>query len=805
MKIKQYVINAMILVVVFVLAVLFFSAITNEGNNAMTADMDAPTMPQISFASKEFGVNILSGNKQEMDKTKIRDVITPVYNGVLNMNILAYDNTITQVDYKVYTLDGHEELLNGSKKEIGDTIELDLSKSDVVSQERLLSIILHREKGKEVYFYTRVADAELTFAEQYLSFVHGFSEAAISKDENVDIAVYLEPDQSETNGNYSKVTIHNNYDTVSWGDLAPTTEGKVRYNIMELRANYASIKLEYYVLIGEEDNQDTCKVREFFKVRYDSKKNEYYLLDYQRNTEMLFHIGDAAITGKGIILGLLDSDAQYLVNGDGSAVSFVQAGEVWNYNKTKGELAKVFSFSDRESADLRSNTDKHDIKLLKVDKEGNTTFGIFGYMNRGHHEGKTGALVYQYNMEENTVEEKLFIESNEGYEIVENTLEKLLYYSEKRNKVCVLSEDVLYEVELSKDQRGKHQVVQNLEEGHYAISENKRQIAYEAKGVEKEGDNIIIRNLETGEEQSVASKKGEYVKILGFVNDDFVYGIYKEEDAGDDTFGEWQYAMYKVVIRNSKGKEIKTYEEDNIFVNDALIESNMITLHRIAKENGTYHAIGDDYIINNEETKSSNIYMETYADKSRGMLMRLIFVDGIANKETKLLSPKQVIYDKPITISLKEDEKEKGTKSKDHFYVYGQGGLKGVYDNVGDAINGAEACAGIVTDDVGSYIWERGNRSLTYAMPKPETVISKLKKSDNYQKINIKGTTAEQMLYLVSRDIPVLAVTKEERELVLTGYDMVGIFYTDINSGEKGSATYEELEEITEAYIGAVF
>ena len=86
-------------------------------------------------------------------------------------------------------------------------------------------------------------------------------------------------------------------------------------------------------------------------------------------------------------------------------MSFVQAGELWNYNRDRDEVSLVFSFADAENTDTRNMLMQHDIKILNVDEKGNTTFAVCGYMNRGSHEGETGSAVYYYNIEQNSVEE----------------------------------------------------------------------------------------------------------------------------------------------------------------------------------------------------------------------------------------------------------------------------------------------------------------------------------------------------------------------------------------------------------------
>ena len=53
----------------------------------MTTDMGAATRPQIAFSYNGYSLNDLPGYKNEMDLTGVRDSITPVSNGQLQVTI----------------------------------------------------------------------------------------------------------------------------------------------------------------------------------------------------------------------------------------------------------------------------------------------------------------------------------------------------------------------------------------------------------------------------------------------------------------------------------------------------------------------------------------------------------------------------------------------------------------------------------------------------------------------------------------------------------------------------------------------
>ena len=141
---------------------------------------------------------------------------------------------------------------------------------------------------------------------------------------------------------------------------------------------------------------------------------------------------------------------------------------MWTYNAKQNELAQVFSFSNIEGNDVRSRYDQHDIRIISVEKNGNTTFAVYGYINRGAHEGEVGVDVYYYDTENNVVEEKAFIPSTKSFAIAEEELGKMVYYNQEQNLLYILSGGNFYKINLAKDEQTV--LGENLEEGQYTVS-----------------------------------------------------------------------------------------------------------------------------------------------------------------------------------------------------------------------------------------------------------------------------------------------------------------------------------------------
>ena len=84
----------------------------------------------------------------------------------------------------------------------------------------------------------------------------------------------------------------------------------------------------------------------------------------------------------------------------------------------------------------------------------------------------------------------------------------------------------------------------------------------------------------------------------------------------------------------------------------------MITLNSVVKKGDVYHSVIEEYITNNEEEKENNITLSSYTTTLKQRQLRLTFGDGIADKEPKLLKPKQTLYEKPRVFSVDEEPKK---------------------------------------------------------------------------------------------------------------------------------------------------
>ena len=820
--IKKIAVRASVLTAVFIMAVIVFSYLTNRGNTDMSADMDGATLPRISFVTEGYEINSIPGYKNDMEIPSMRDTLTPVENREIELHLEKYDTQVQKMTWQVFTLDGEKCLQQETLKEIGDVETLKLKGDGILDEERVLKVTLHLE-NEDVYYYTRIRNQEGCNYKTCLDFANTFHERAMKKEQTDELEPYLETTSDGAVSTYQTVTIHSDLNHVAWGELRPQVAGDVLWEVKECNETYTSILLTYRVrCAGVSDNPEALyTVKEFFRVRVVGDKQ--YLMDYNRTMTQNFDGTTKALGSKGILLGIAPVDLEYQINSEGTIVSFVQNNELWNYDKDADEMSLVFSFADAENVDIRNFYDRHEIHIVSVDQVGNTTFTVSGYMNRGTHEGETGVAVYYFDSEKNSVAEKAFVPSSKGYYVMKEELGKYVYYSNKSEMLYVMMDGTLYSVDMEEDTR--EVLVRGLENGQYTASQDGHLLAYQGIGGKvNESEKITVLNLQTGDSFEIDAENGEYLKPVGFIKDDFAYGTLKSEDGGQTLAGQSVYPMYKLQIINQKQEIVKTYEVADVYLLDGYINDNMLQLNRVAKNGNIYMAITPDYITNNEEQSESNIKLESYTEDTRQKVMRLTYEDGIKDSNAKLLKPKQVLFDKSMTIRFDESTMD------GKYYVYALGELQGVYERASYAVIKANEVNGVAVSSRQAYVWERGNWPSVYevenmtefqmeegetamaaclqqmlqkegktadvvkelnAGKSPETILSTYIGGEG---LDLTGCTTEEILYTISRETPVIAMFENGHTVLVIGYNKTNIAYLDPADGKRYSVTFAEME-----------
>ena len=817
---KERTIRIVVLSVVFVLAIIVFSFLSNQGSASLTADMSTATLPTVSFKTVGREANMLVGHKRSMNVASVRDTIS-IYDErkKLEMSIHHNPGSVDSISYEIYSMDGKEKFYQNTVNQVKETVSLKMGADLSEGQEAVLKITLHRGKTP-VYYYTRIIQEQDYHIKDCVNYIEELHNNILKKKNEDDVKKVMEPNSEGNNTTLQHVTIHSDLNHIMWGNLKPELINDLQMEIKEAKKAYTSVLLRYQVsLQGDNNKREVYNVKEFFKVANGSER--IYLLEYDRKMEEVFHPTNVTLSSKGVILGISKEDVPYKVNSDGTIVAFVQANELWNYQKDEDAFSLVFSFALAEKEDLRHLTDDHAIRILSMEKNGNMTFTVSGYMNRGEHEGESGIAIYYYYGSKNYIEEIAFVPSTESYVVTEKTLGESAYYNQEQDVLYLLSNGTLRKTEMAENKTTV--LVEGLQKGQYVASEDGHLFAYQ----NNQGGNIVTEIWDFAKDSTKAVSVGndEIVVPLGFVEDDFVYGISRSDQSGFDMSGAVVQAMHRVEIRNAKNEVVKTYEQPDVYVLNAVVDHNMITLEQGVKEGNLYKQISEDYITNNETSSTEKVSLKSYWTDLKETQYRLTFAETIKDTKAKTLHPKQVIQESVPVLELESKTEQ------EYFFVYGHGEQAGVFEEAGEAIELAERLSGVVLSPKQNYVWEADNRVAWYRNfnvsafaakegennlaacvrkvlsyeGKSSDVVNELQSKTPEQllseqfgteAVRFRGCSVKDMFYLIDKGVPVIGMKDSANAILFIGYDAKTATYIDPTNGGTYASSIEKLDEM---------
>lgn len=816
-RMKKTIIRIAVCVVVFLASALIIGSIMNQGHNNMTMEMAPATLPMITMESGGVACNELHGNTVEMDVAYQKDCITLLGEGrQANFTVDTFGREITGISTEVRSIDGSRLIENSEVtgwKANGKSFSVSLTLKDLIdtNTQYSLTLILELEGEQKVYYYTTILWNDDVHISEILEFATDFHGKLYDKEVAKELTKYLEPNSKLTdNGTFHKVNIHSSFQQITWGSLEPVQEDAASIRLTQISGNVASLLMDFVVSTGEGKNKIYYNVEEYYRVRYTSER--MYLLDYERTMTQIPDTTRMYANDK-ILLGITDENVGMMESADGNTVVFSDMGQLLSYNAATNRLTVIFSFYDKDNADRRTLYDNHGIKILDVDEGGNVKFAVYGYMNRGRHEGETGIQIISYDNSLNTIEEEVYIPYSKSYAVLKDEMEQLLYRNRQQH-VYFFLENGVYDVDL--ENRSAEQLVSIRQDDSLQVSENHEIIVWQEGDDINHSNQLNVRNLNTGEQTVIRAQDGEAIRSLGFMGEDIIYGVARESDIRTENSGQIFYPMYKVCISNSSGNNLKEYGQDGIYIVDCAIEGNQITLSRIQRsENGSYQEILNDQIMNNVEEEPGQNKVVTADIDIYERYVQIQTKTTIDTKTIKVLNPKEVVFEGGRELTLD------AVSEVSRYYVYNAYGVQGIYSAPGKAVKEAYDSSGVVTNDRGITVWLKGNRvsrnqimaikeesvtdqknSLTvcldnilrhagitrnteYDLAQGKTAIQILEENmTGVQVLDLSGCSLDAVLYYVNQDIPVLAILEDGEAVLVTGFNEFNVVIMEPSTGK---------------------
>lgn len=800
--------KALVLTIIFFVTVAITGIFTNQTNEDLTTEMKESTLPVISLYENETEINELHGYTTEMQAQYMRDTITPIgENRILPITIRCYQTEVEGISYEIRSLDAKRLIADAQLedfKQDGNSISLDLEIQNLLEEgkEYLLKIRLESEK-QSIYYYTRIIEPVDCYVEECVDFVLDFSEKTFQEETSKTLATYMDPTSEEDN-NLHYVTLGNSLNQISWGEFTGSRLTEPVASIKEINRSYSVIVLQYVVTsLGANGESEYYNVEEYYRVRYTADR--MYLLNFERTMSQIFRGENDSFYNNYIQLGIRSTDVEYASNEAGTIVCFVQEGELWCYNEGTNRLAQVFSFRGYEGIDERENYDQHDIKIINVDEAGSVNYIVYGYMNRGKHEGEVGIAVYHYDGIANTNEEELFLPTTQPYAVMKEELGQIMFENEE-GKFFFMMSGTIYEVDL--ESLEIKELVTDLEDTVYTVSDSHRFLAW----VEEENKSTAIQLLDfkTGNVTQIRESDSEYLKPLAFMEEDFIYGVARQSEVVYDTAGNLIFPMYKINIMETEDTEqklLKTYQKDGYYVSEIEVKDYTIALNRIQFNGTAYAPASKDTIMNREGKENEIVAVCTTVTQEKQTQVQLSLLNDVSPKSARLLTPKQVVLEKEPILTIENSTEQK------RYYVYAKGKVLCTTDSVTEAIHLANEQMGVVIGAEQEYVWERAKKTFQNAFEDivvgeedanagsvvqcinamlekeginisvsalvsegttPKEVLKNTMKDATV--LDLSGCSIEEVLYYVNKGTPVFAMTDSENAVLVTGYDANNIW-----------------------------
>lgn len=796
----------------FVVSLLLFNHFATRGKVELTAEMNQAVLPVIYMQYDEKTINCLRGHTDNMEQALLQENITPVGESKeVTVKIEEFKNDIQQLDYRLTDISGATVIDKGSIKQFeavegGKIATIKLKGNMISGEEYSLVLSLKPNGGVTTNYYAGLVYEDNHYLASYLAFVNMFREASFSEDKVDDLNVYLEPAEDAPNNNLNNVDINASLDLISWAGLTPHLESAPIISVKSLEGDIGTLEVRYNISIGE-GNKNYYAVTEYYKLRY--SEDRIRLLQYNRQQEEYFS-GIAIDTAKNAFrLGITsNNNKEFVTAASLDYAAFVQNGQLWLFNYKNNTMVKVFSFRLNNESDPRNDYDQHDVHIINLLDDGNINFVVYGYMNRGRHEGTTGTTVYQYNNKTSTIEELLFLPAFGPYQTMGEDTKHLLYLN--NNKIFyTIIEGTAYRI--NTETKEQEVLAEGVTAENCVVSKDNRLVAVQEKVNQQHNNKIFVYNLETGEKKIINAAKGKRIKPIGYMGQMLIYGEANAGEVKKKSDGSTFFPMTNIYLIDEQFKKTGSYEKPGIYVTKAKVNGQAIDLSRVKKENGVFKKASNDIIIRKEDSKTNQVMLSyQYGSTSLNQLYMVFPNTMYINKKPKTIITKETLFDDYRTILLADN------KQINKYYVYANGKVVSSYESASEAIASADQSKGSVINNKQQTIWKADKTpdyagiadeiSMISARKEKESGIAAVAMMLQYEKVdtdytslsqendnidiiidrhlnnravNLSGCSLQQVLYFIGEGAPVIAQKKDGNYILITSYNGTHIRYSD--------------------------
>lgn len=757
-------------------------------------------LPIIELESDGVTVNYLYGYTSAIDMFSLRENLVAIQeNQTFELLIQENSTDVRKLHYKIKSVDTREEIAEGTinafnTEENEKKARIKIADKLNTGEEYAVEVMLIDSESRRIYYYFRMKYYPDCYFEEKVSFMKELSNWTREKNEEA-LKKYMESTYKGPGSTFASVNIKDSLYMICWGDLQPKLITEPVVTIAEIYSNIAVGTISYMVEVETQTGVEQYYVNEKFRVTVTSSSK--HLLNYERTMESVFDSKLASLSQSQLKIGVTnDTTMDFVLTSDASILVFMRNKELWQYNMAENQLTKVFSFRKAKEAELGISNDQYDMKVLKLYANGDISFMVYGYMGRGEHEGRTGVILYRYYRGEKRIEEQLYLPISESYQKLKEEIGSFSYINEY-DEVYFMIDGVLYSYNLITKQLTV--ISENVKEERIYFFEENAYIAWQ-----EDYSKIRLLYLETGEAKEILAGEGEFIRILGEINENIICGYGRIEDCKEIGNGTTIYPAYLVKILDATLQERKSYQKEEVYVTEAEVTGGAICLYRVKKaSSGDYVEVKEEYILHSIEEKKQSVKLEKRVTE---LMFVEYYIDLPSFYEMQELP---IVEEIPYTLILEDTTARiSDFKVKEEYSIYSFGKMVGITKDCAKAISLANETnyVGTVLNEEGKVIWERGVKSTNYSLKEPKLISLKnsgltkrqdavrvmaeymgveldafaLTEEQNIKEfveeitgkrvLSLTGSTLDEVLYFVYRGAPVISMKNEKEAVVIIGY-----------------------------------
>ena len=808
-------------VLIFIGALLFFNHTLSSEKGNPVAELQNSTYPVLEIGNDVTDYNVMSAYRGDIDLSLVRNQVTLVdHSRTLELKLHNYDYDITAIQYVLFEKNPDEPLETGTVNQLTDQEDENVRTGTITFRNDLeqgknyyLQMAVRLDNSTRAYFYTKVQNGAGYNLNEYFTYALQFHNNLFDKTKMEENASYLEPTPGTVDNSLEYVTINSSTDAVFFGSMDVRQESEPRIKVREINDTYAVLEMD--TVLSSEVSDGVVQfydLSETYRLRYTPER--MYLLDYQRTMDAYYNEGVIDTSTSSLGLGIQNEDnVEYRSSAEGHKLVFSTQGQLWYYDYDNSDVAKVYSFSSENLADIRNDQDEHGIRILDFDDNGNIVYLVYGYISRGRHEGDNGIQILRYDAAESCNEELAFLVSSVPYADMKDDLAVLSYLNADSVFYCVLDGD-LHKVDL--EEKTDEILVSGMINESLTASRDQSIIALEKEQDVWKNREIRMIDLETGASQTFTCGENERIRAVGFLSEDFIYGIASAKDVSRDASGAVTFPMQELRIMNIEGAEVKHYSSGGRYIMDTEISGSVLEM-RLGRKKGGAFQTGDekDYIRYKDEEREDAVTLISKISGTFGEQLYLKFPEYIyIQVEPDLVLTKILASEDDPSIAL-----SRSGNAAVQYFVYADGQTLDTCATLSEAVSRAEEERGNVIDSQENILWEcvfddyaivagmddvtkvEGNgRSLagclsmiarvngknvsedaihTEGMPAEEL----LQEYTGHRTLNLIGCSLDDVLYYISKGSPVLARYSGGRYVVVMSYNSTKIRYLDPVTG----------------------